>query len=233
MDQESKQPAPISSETIPVNQIPPSPKSKIPLVLLLIFLLFLFGFGGILVGRYLRVSQSIPPIPTLGLKPTAVPTTTSDATASWKTYINKKHGYLIKIPNNWGEWSANTGEWKFNININEMGDTILLGLNQPVLKDKEGIITPPQKVDILFFKMSLAQLDKISDTTHDEECLKDENLNINNSVSVIKRVCSYEGQGTIKQYFIRMDKDKNILKISSSSNTTELDQILSTFKFVD
>lgn len=98
MDQVSVQPSPVSPETNPTNDIPSSPKSKLPLVFMGLILLILFSLGGILLGKYLYTPKNVVPTPTIAPEQTVIPTTTSDATADWKTFTGVD--WSFKYPSN-------------------------------------------------------------------------------------------------------------------------------------
>lgn len=113
MYQESTQPAPIHSESTPVNQTPSS-KSKFPMILMVIILLILFTGVGIILGKVLFTSQIIliaektQPLssPTqVGISsptPTTNPVSTiSGETANWKTYTNPAYSFSFKYPSTW------------------------------------------------------------------------------------------------------------------------------------
>ena len=101
----SQIPNPENSTTPSVNppvSNPSKPRNKLPLALIIGIVLFLL-IAGSAAGFYVLKPQIMKlvskPIPTTTPKPAIqTPPPTHDPTANWKTYTNKKLGFLIRYP---------------------------------------------------------------------------------------------------------------------------------------
>ena len=95
--------------------VPPPPKINPMFIIGGLILIAIILTGGIFIGRYLNTSQNIPaqeitPIPTVtpmvipsvipSETPAPTPTVTPipDSTANWKTYTSKEYGFSFKYP---------------------------------------------------------------------------------------------------------------------------------------
>lgn len=67
--------------------------SKRQLILCGFLLIVASGFGGVLLGKYLRIPNARVPV-----VQTPISITTSDFIANWKVYTNEKLGFEIKLP---------------------------------------------------------------------------------------------------------------------------------------
>lgn len=158
----------------------------------------------------------------------AGPTKEGDPTANWKTYTNTKYGYLIKLPSDWGEWSIETGKWGFSPTINQASELVLLGNNVPVTTTNEGIIIPPQKIDLSVelnkTKSWWISTYKIPDP---EKNCREEPQTIGGSILASKILC----RGVESIAYI-IEKDNNLYRITTGKQFPEFNLMLSTFRFL-
>lgn len=83
--------------------VPPPFKINPMYVLGGLFIMALILTGGIFIGKYLNSSQKIPEkeiIPISTLSPSSTVTSTLDPIANWKTYTNTEYNYSFKYPQN-------------------------------------------------------------------------------------------------------------------------------------
>lgn len=220
-------------EKQPVSPVVPGPhQSKLPLVLLLIFLLFLFGFGGFLLGKYLSVPQNIPAMPTLGSKPTVIPTTASDETANWKTYTNQDYGLEFKYPSNYtfNSLGPNTSQQQLNSG-QQISGTVAPSYDTIEFKGAD----PQFELDIYHtgFDLNNLPFDGSCGSQFADKTLTEQILNKPFKHKLV--VQQADNNTNIDLCFLNQKTNLITLKASTENKSNEIKnflyQILSTFKF--
>lgn len=134
-----------------------------------------------------------------------IATPTPNPTANWKTYTNTKYKYSIKIPPDWGQISAHTGE-------------VLPGLtsdsSSELIGDGRGFSPQAIEIEVKSNFTKEQFLKEHKQTT--VECRETEEDKI---------LCGYT------RFLIQ--KDEDLYTISDVRGLSNFDQILSTFKFLD
>jgi len=223
-------------ENIPTPPMPTSKPNNLLLIGLGVLLLFSLGTTGFLLYQNSQLKKQIAqlqirPTPTSHLFPsptTPIISPTLDFTANWKTYINTKYGYSLKIPQNWGEWSAYTGDWQFGKDVSQSNLVLLGDYEGPPQKTSEGIIIPPQKIDVAVH-LNRNKSDWIENLQKPEgECSAIVMIVGKQGIQTSKVICP--GYHSIT-YLI--EKEDNLYRITKGKEFSEFDLILSSFKFLE
>lgn len=145
--------------------------------------------------------------------PTSTPTI---STADWKTYINTKYGYSLKIPKNYG--TLDTFDGSYRSTISETDNLINLGSESNA---KSTIV-------LLSSKSTIADWLK---QNNNDWAKSDINIGISKNIKAKNVIIS--GLNTYHEFnsVVLIEKDGNLLEIAEQNNRSILDQILSTFQF--
>jgi len=190
-------------------------------------ILVLLVLGIVVVVAYLILKPQTP-----SLYPSPTPTQTPDPTDNWKTYTNTKHSYQVRYLSDWevGRISSLTGNL-------ETADTI----NFRKLSDK-----PPATSGISIIvidnpeNLTASQICRTRTETNPEpqgllcsDDIKYENVIVNNLKweKLGENQVSFPPSGWIV-YSLAKD-DKLFIIYNWVANESAIDQILSTFKFID
>ena len=184
---------------------------------LIIILAILAMVGLTSTGYFLWLNKQPASKPTQNPAPqkTDLPTT-PDPTANWKTYTNQKYNFSFKYPSSW------------TISSQGKNDTynLLLGFSGPDIKNYE-VISFAVKEN-LNTQDEIKSLNQLSDT-FGSKVLKTENLSVGNNKGIVITYSTAEGN-TPEEAVI---EHKGNIYLFIHSPNINLDQILSTFKFLD
>lgn len=218
-------------ENLPQSQItvnpvpasaPPSPK-KFPLNLILIILIFIAIFSA---GAYIVIknqSNKQPPPPTPTVQPSQIsPSPTIDETSNWKTYRDEKYSFQFLYPQDLflkksEKFPDSIFLTKYDIDIENGQNEGPFALISIMIWDKNDFLEP----------LNLLGLDKR------------ENIMVDGVKAVKVSGIKPEGQYLAGIYYQQVffsinDKIISLLFYEDPSNNIKLlDQILSTFKFLD
>jgi hypothetical protein len=234
---QTAQPATTSEPTSPVQAPTPENISDIPKnksskklfkILVALILLILLAVVAVLAYQNYQLKNQIQ-TPTTTPQPTqSPPSPTPDPTADWETYTNDKYGFVFKYPNRWSEIKP-TNEAYPEGYIVIGGDTKeeLLHINViPFSGDTSDLLAKYQKNNSLFSSINWGELGNMKSQKE-----------INNM-----DVIWFEKNGTAESSEVEAGlKTNNILFTNGQlgflintqvTNNDELDQILSTFKFI-
>lgn len=116
-------------------------KGFAPIIILLGITIIAVLVGGVLVYTNYSNNQS-------KLNPQPTPTSTSDETANWKTYTNKKYGFSFKYPSNWVE---NEGKIEEKLGVNGVNALTQKGIAVEVYENS-GKLSALEFLDTIFYK---------------------------------------------------------------------------------
>ncbi len=184
--------------------------------------------GGIVLGKQLYSK------PTLLLTPSLIshPTSTPDITANWKTYANKDLGFSIAYPPKLkislepNSHDINLGSWTFNLDDRKDGDGTTITTSVSVQFDKNPVSGESYK--------PITDINSISvgnEVTH---------FTLQNYPAVKSKIESTDknGKPAETELFLNILKGKTLwflyghIKSVQPNDVAEIDQILSTFKFL-
>lgn len=163
------------------------------------------------------------PSPKSKLPTDTIPTSSANLTENWKTYENKKYGYSLKNPRDWGEYSMS--DFSFSPTISE-NQYLYLG-------PKESVKKPPQSMEIEVIEEKIYEQRKESGMQPESlKCSENEVRIGKNDILATKTFC----QGWHRGPSFKIEKNNYVYLIDNvienSSNWQTFDFILSTFKFI-
>lgn len=228
---------PLAPKNSPVDsQIPGSKPKKVSALTIIGTIIFLLLAGGAAAGFIYKdqiTSIFVEPTPTPA--PVAVsPSPTPDPTASWKTYTNTAVGYSFKYPSELLRDSREicTGEF-------EESTLYLYAIDEKLMKEQPNLFCGS---DIpLAFRVNLTNKAEIPTTNEYETVSMDQTTiggKTGNKYTSIKKIPQPEGISSPFDKFvsIHLPFEKQTLVIAYGFPSIEesiVDQILSTFKFID
>lgn len=190
---------------------------KPPPAFLLIIILVAIGLGGVLLGKYLygpkapQIVTNVPPTPRVEA---LTPTPTPDVMENWKTYTSKK-GYTIKYPSQLNLKENDEGFFTFS----EQPDDDLESLSFYIDERGEKTIAERKQYALVeFVDPVFKDVDKL------------------NGFTVEGKLGPGFGEGLyVKSAYIDLRGKELILGCDTNKICQEriLDQILSTFRFLD
>ncbi len=208
----------------------PQRPSNLLLILMVLLLVGLVGYGGYYFGKYYSapVARQIVPSP-LAIPVNPTPVAPIDPTARWKTYTNSLLGIEFKYPSDWSE--------------EKIDENNLRLVSPDVLKEAGASPTNGAMIDISFRKIR-ETVDQLYDRVKDGNdaggplvfnktktsfqgkptvTFEEKSALLENSLTKVTAVITESGIYTIRlQTFDKEQTERQML-----------DQILSTFKFVD
>ena len=208
----------------PISSVSPvsccSPRNKLICSSAGLVVLVIVAVAAFIFGRNSAMTPSVSQVLPTTIPITATPTL--DVTANWKTYSSLKYGFLVKYPSDFSTQST----------TDQLGGTTLL-------------FFPPNTTNI---SITLGQLDKtpsqsFSDWVNSYMKLRDKqtfsiptNLTVDSRPTIYLESSINSNGALLKSYgYLIQKNDSAVIDIGTNSETTRstLDQILSTFKFLD
>jgi hypothetical protein len=197
-------------------------KSNVLKVLILIVVFLLVGIGGVYAGMQISKKQTqIPLTPQTTEAPIISPTLVPDETANWKTYRNDKYRFEFKFPDDWSatDNKAQSPDYEADHGLLKGAD-FFVGINPTLIQTIEEIIEQTKKYQ------PNAEISNLKIKGFDAVMV---------SIPPAQEMGQYWPSKTI--YF---EKEENIFSITSEAYGDKrdfylkiLDQILSTFKFIN
>jgi len=196
---------PETPEDTPVNSVVEQKKKPWVKIVILLIVILLVCTGLVFAGMEIQKRQAAT-LPTPSL--VAIATPTPDPTASWKTYISAKYGYSIKYPNN-----VTYQESDFLGVKGKTETTIILQIDKGSLEIAANVggrgIAPIKTQNIT---IGGVKTDKFYETE---------------TTGIIKAIPSPKGEDLYFSFFLPGDP------VKSKEIDTLIDQILSTFEFIN
>ncbi len=229
-------PVPVAPSPVLSTQ-PPSPKI-FPLNLILIILIIVVIFSTVIMSAVKNQPNKQTPSPSIQPSPTSTPTLTPDSTANWKTYIIKDGKSSIKYPESWvlEDKSKEVDLYKDG-NI-QLSQDISISKNGHVFRSYNPMAWGPDVCRFPDSPPSEIPSDKFKDFVEIKAAeftfrrpKTTESASTNNLIwTICKKEPNLEMFSTAAGfgktwYETPINYDKELLSI--------LDQILSTFKFID
>ena len=205
-----------------------------PVIVILVVLIGFVGvyFLGTLKNKPSTVNPTSSPVAVAkeSAIPTVKPVATTDLTADWKTYTNTKFGFSFKYPTDFKTTlSPTTGE-EFNLvvdkktNVSEMGFVpVQFSINMS--RDENNMI---RNITTL---SQAEEIYKINRNQTRKSILLD-----NKSAVTVAGLVEGLGPGTgqfLSYTFVKLNNEVLIIQLGNKDYQTELNQILSTFKFTN
>lgn len=197
-------------------------------------LIFVISIGGwVLLGQKQENKKSSTPIPTASLdtsakNPAVQPSTALDENANWKTYTNEAQRYSFKYPSTWIAEESQS----FPENI----------LQQVVMRDPANQNTFSFFIEVeknRTYEQIVSRLHGGADATLRSSVERKETINVGGlpATKVVFNTSQSDGQGnyidTGKSILVVVNRDRPLEIVwNDISQEKLLDQILSTFKFI-
>lgn len=209
-----------------------APKSKLKhsiIIGLIVLFLVLIGTAS---AAYLFVSKPKPKVETpkhiTQVSPTPTPPPASGATANWKTYQNPEWEFIIMYPSSWQHKEGSVYD-PAATGINSF--SIVFG---PITNTLEGIAVSPYPMRFLsvgvFSAKDKNKLENMK-TCFSDQKTPNKSIFVDNTPALMYPDTSVCGQGD-KRSIIYIDHNDKLYEIVIH-DSSQTDQILSTFKFTD
>ncbi|MCX6791441.1 MAG: hypothetical protein NT149_00160 [Candidatus Gottesmanbacteria bacterium] len=220
----------------PVPQpVPPSPKKNSGILIGILLLIF-----GIIIGLMIDKTPLLSAlrIPYLGAKPTQtsipIPTQTPEQlnTTNWKTYINTKNMYSVKIPPGWEPERGNPAGGYTDEELQEL-DRMYWSKNNSSFSVQ--VLNSCTNLEICFKEFQTAA-DASADTfggRYTTKAFKTTQGTYQGIPSIEARSTYGETVNAVKGIFFVYKGKLWLLETQSLPSFKEADQILSTFRFLD
>jgi len=203
-------------------------KGFAPIIILVLVVLAVIGYFGY--KNWVKLKTIATPTPS------PAEASTQDGTVNWKTYTNTKYGFSIKYPSGWNIQtiiSSSDGSGFSNVTGTDSNIEI---------SNTSGMVVPSVQIDVINQSLE-KQVASYKNTLENSPAGRYSNVNQYSGSFMGADATIFEAIQTLSPNYTVNIKDYNfkspnnyvmsVIRTGNNTDQTELDQILSTFKFTN